>query len=166
MLQVPFSASLANISGNSTIPGWGEGEFVALVSASAISSINVSIPTSPSDLTDPNYTSYKKLMIDHNSLQDLTSGVSTTGHLLPDGALSLSPQTWVFAFYQRRTLYRNVRFPNNESSSIFDNGSYSVDHFSAKGAQHTISFWETYILDNATEDLFKKTGQHGMRPFS
>lgn len=105
-----------------------------------------------------------KLLVDHNSLQDLTSKVTTTGRLLPDGALSSSPETWIFAFYQRRTLYLNVRFPHNGSSTIFDNGSYAVDHFSAKGAQHTISFWENYILDNATENLLKKSGQHGKWP--
>lgn len=105
-----------------------------------------------------------KLLVDQSSLQDITSEVSTTGLLSPEVSLPPSPQTWIFAFYQRRTLYLNVRFPHNGSSSIFDNGSYAVDHFSAKGAQHTISFWEEHILDDATEDLLKKSGQHGTQP--
>ncbi|KAF2018794.1 hypothetical protein BU24DRAFT_439235 [Aaosphaeria arxii CBS 175.79] len=156
----PFFTNLANGSMNNTIPGWGMGELVALVSTSAISSTNVSIPASGMDLTGPDYTSYTKLSIDQSSLQDLTSKVSTTGKLSPEVSLPSSPRTWIFAFYQRRTSYLNVRFPHKATSSIFDNGSYTVDHFSAKGAQHTISFWEKYIMDDTTADLLKKSGQY------
>ncbi|OAL46519.1 hypothetical protein IQ07DRAFT_546683 [Pyrenochaeta sp. DS3sAY3a] len=150
---IPFSAQIGANTANRTIPGWGTGgDLVAVVSATAIQSTNVSFGTG----------SYTQLLVKQNTLSVLTEDVMPDGRLSANNSLLNSGENvWIFAFYQRRSLYRNVRFPNNRSSTIFDNGSFSVDHFSAKGAQHTIAFWEQYILDEEIEPLLKLVGRNG-----
>lgn len=54
----------------------------------------------------------------------------------------------LFAYYQYRDLAKNLDIHTNTTGSIFDNGSYTVDHFSSRGAQTTIDFWEKHILNN------------------
>jgi hypothetical protein len=50
--------------------------------------------------------------------------------------------------------------PQSPIKTWEQNGSYVVDHFSALGAQTTISFWENNPLDAATINLIKQVGNY------
>lgn len=50
---------------------------------------------------------------------------------------------------------------------LFDNGSYVVDHFSARGGAQTVTdFWEKFILVNGTKELLQEVGNYGMNLFA
>lgn len=162
-LQIPHVEPLVtNGSAEISIPGWGSGKLVALVSASVISQGNKSTSANTIAATARSYDSYIQFLVDDQSLQDLTAEVSHDGRLaIPQSEVNTTTKTWIFAFYQRRTGTRNLLFANNVTRSIFDNGSYVVDHFSAKGARRVADFWETHILDPETTRLLKLVGQNG-----
>lgn len=67
----------------------------------------------------------------------------------------------LFFFYQKLSHNQNVHFSSNTTGSIWDNGSYVVDHFSALGAQKVQDFWEHYILVDNVKELLKETGNYG-----
>lgn len=67
----------------------------------------------------------------------------------------------LFAYYQYQDLTKNLDIETNTTGSIFDNGSYVVDHFSVRGAQTTIDFWEKHILDDSeTRQLLSEVGKY------
>ncbi|CRG91023.1 Multicopy suppressor of chk1 protein 1 [Talaromyces islandicus] len=121
--------------------GWGSGELVALISAELISSRNE--------------TSYQLLVLKSGTLEDQTNQVSKNGHVLLNFE---SHKTHVlFAFYQSQTLEQNVYFPSSVHNTIWDNGSFTVDHFSARGAETVIKFWEEHILPSGVDDLLSQS---------
>ena len=68
----------------------------------------------------------------------------------------------LFTYFQKRTLNKALTFTNgSETGTIFENGSFVVDHFSARGAQTTIDFWETYMLTNGVKELLMEVGHCG-----
>jgi hypothetical protein len=159
--QSPFAKLVPHTSGfNDTVPGWGTGRLIALLSAAIISKENATVPP---DVLTPNPTPYTQLVLKSRSTVDLTDQVSSHGQIAMDPtSLFEGAETWIFAFYERKSLRRNVVFPNNASSSIWDHGSYTVDHLSAKGARTTIRFWEDYMLYEGLTDLLREAGQYGM----
>ncbi|RYP69486.1 hypothetical protein DL769_005264 [Monosporascus sp. CRB-8-3] len=46
------------------------------------------------------------------------------------------------------------------ASTIFDNGSFVVDHFDAKGANVVAKFWEEHMLRDGIPDLLAKVGNY------
>jgi hypothetical protein len=175
--QVPFSVIVpANGTFNGVIPGWGTGDLVALVSAhvlseSTISSFtpNISPETFPAILPNSSFAQAQQaatqlqIIIQNGSLQDVTTSVSPNGTATfsaPSNSTGLYYR--LFAFYQKRTLNKNVSFQSNRSATIWDDGSYNVDHFSSRGAETVTDFWEKYILVDGLEDLLKHVGNYGM----
>ncbi|KAL3468836.1 hypothetical protein BJX99DRAFT_268992 [Aspergillus californicus] len=159
---VPCSVEVpGNGSFDGRIPGWGTGDLVAVVSAFVISETNVSLPGVNSAFVS-GQDGYRSLVVDHGSLNDITERVSSDGHL----SISFSPVTGVgyriFAYYQKRTLHKNLTFDNNRTATIWDNGSYAVDHYSATGAQTTIAFWEKHILIDGIKELLMEVGNYGI----
>jgi hypothetical protein len=67
----------------------------------------------------------------------------------------------LFAFYERLSGHKNVAFPSNVHDSIFDSGSYAVDHFDTKGASVVTQFWDKRILTDEVLDLVKRVGNYG-----
>jgi hypothetical protein len=67
----------------------------------------------------------------------------------------------LFAFYQLQTYSKNLEYTNSESKDITGNGSFIVDHYSARGAQTITKFWETHLLDSETSELLKEVGNYG-----
>lgn len=134
---------------------------MALVSAQVLSSRNLSNPEGsiPIFETQPNYTQYK---LKNATLQEWSQNVSATGELklrLP--AVTGGQGHRLFAFYQHLTLHKNYPSTTNASDSIFDNGSYVVDHFSARGAQTVTRFWEKHILKDEIKPLLATVGNYG-----
>ncbi|KAL4894986.1 hypothetical protein BDV59DRAFT_200244 [Aspergillus ambiguus] len=150
---------LRNGSFQGLLPGWGSGELVSVVSAEVISSRNLSNPTNsvPIFESQPNYIEYT---IKNASLQEWTQHVSSSGRLrlnLPRSGHSYR----IFAFYQHLSHHNNVPSTTNASKTIFDNGSYAVDHFSAKGAQTVTQFWEHHILKDGVKEMLMAVGNYG-----
>lgn len=158
--QVPFSFSVpANGSYNGILPGWGIGELVGLVQGTVQSRRNQS--RSLPGVYGPNNASWTEITLRADSLVDLTSTV------LGDGRVNINTTqgndtSQLFAFYQKQTLTKNLYWSSNDTSTIFDNGSYIVDHFSSRGAQTTIDFWEKYILVDEIDELLQSVGNYGM----
>ncbi|KAL4905790.1 hypothetical protein BDW74DRAFT_184859 [Aspergillus multicolor] len=158
---VPYSDE---VSGNGTfnglIPGWGDGDLVACVSARVLSQTNVSLPEINSPFLS-GQDGYLSLLLDHESLTDIKDQVSGEGHLsISFPALTDAIGHRIFAYYQKRTLHKNVVFENNATATIWDNGSYAVDHYSARGAQTVIQFWEEHILVDGIRELVKEVGHY------
>jgi hypothetical protein len=134
---------------------------VAVVSAHVLSQTNVSLPAIDSPFLTAQK-GYLSLMIDEDSLSDITDQVSEDGHL----SLSFSAHEKgfghrIYAYYQKQTLHQNLAFSNNSTGTIWDNGSYSVDHYSARGAQTVIDFWDKYILVDGIKKLLMEVGNCG-----
>lgn len=108
-------------------------------------------------------TGYISLIVDHKSLSDITKQVTSAGHLsatFPQPTSGIGYR--IFAYYQKRTLNKNSSFENNQTATIWDNGSYIVDHYSAAGAQTVIKFWEEYILIDGLKEMLMEVGHYGM----
>jgi len=178
--QIPFSTIVpANGTFNGVIPGWGTGDLVALVSAHVLSestSSSFTTQTSPesfrsfpailpsSDFAQSQQAATQfQIVIQDGSLKDVTTSVSPNGtatFTAPANSTGLYYR--LFAFYQKRTLNKNLSFASNRSATIWDDGSYNVDHFSSRGAETVTKFWEKYILVDGLEDLLKQVGNYGM----
>ncbi|KAL1877886.1 hypothetical protein Daus18300_002239 [Diaporthe australafricana] len=146
---------------NGTAPGWAAGELVAAVSAAVVSRTKVSY-----NVTGHAGTSivvYDDLVLKNGSLADMTASISGDGTFV----LELPPTSpaesgyELFFFYQKLSGNQNVQFASNVSTTIWDNGSYNVDHFSSKGAQAIRKFWEEYILVDNVKDLVREVGNYG-----
>jgi hypothetical protein len=154
-VTIPSSGHFAGV-----IPGWGSGELVALVSAEVLASKNHSLASSgPSFLGTPQ-TWYLELTLKNGSLIEWTDKVSSSGRVSLDLPLAQSSYR-LFAFYQLQTYSKNLEYTNSETKDITGNGSFIVDHYSARGAQTITKFWETHLLDRETSELLKEVGNYG-----
>lgn len=98
--------------------------------------------------------------LEETSAVDLTSLVDEDGRLnwmVPSGNSS-----WrIFSFWQEYTNQRSVAGAFNATSFV-GNGSWTVDHFSKKGAQRVTEFFDDYIIvDEETTELLKSVGSYG-----
>jgi hypothetical protein len=104
-----------------------------------------------------------RFVLQSDSLEDVTNLVSPTGQLnfnLPTAENGSYYR--LFTYFQKQTLNKALSFTNgSETGTIFENGSYVVDHYSARGAQTTIDFWETYMLTNGVKELLMEAGNYG-----
>jgi hypothetical protein len=107
---------------------------------------------------------YADIVLQDDSLTDITSMISDTGSLswkaleaLPDGH-----EHELFFFYQRLSHNKNVDFASNATATVWDNGSYVVDHFSAQGAKTVQAFWEKNLLTDNVKDLLRNVGNYGI----
>jgi hypothetical protein len=141
------------------IPGWGAGELVALVSAEVLSSKNMSVAAGMALFGEPQ-TWYLQLTLKSGTLKEWTQHVSSTGHVSLKLPAAKSPYR-LFAFYQFQTDEKNLDYSANASETIFDNGSYTVDHFSARGAHTTTRFWEEHLLKDGVQELLMNVGHYG-----
>lgn len=106
----------------------------------------------------PSSTPYTQMTVRHDSLKDWSKSVSPDGHV----SLKLSPsRTMLFAFYQCLSHHKSLDIESDVSGSIFDNGSYVVDHFSAKGARTVTKFWERHMLVGEMKYLLAHVGNYG-----
>ncbi len=159
---MPYSSPVpANGAYNATIPGWGTGQLIALVSAHVLSYT----PRSNSSSIVDGLTSgalAATLVLEDGTLSELTDSVSPDGLLTHAFPSATDGQSYrLFAFYQKHTLTRNLAQPKPITKTIFDNGSFTVDHYSARGAKTVTDFWERYILINGTKELLMQVGNSG-----
>ncbi|PYH70546.1 uncharacterized protein BO88DRAFT_479644 [Aspergillus vadensis CBS 113365] len=157
----PFNVSVpSNGTYNGQIPGWGTGELVSLVSARVVNTSTIVNPASSLFSTPANNAT--RVILATESLVDYTDVVSANGMVSLSFNVSEHYSYRLFAYYQYQDLVKNLDIYENTTGSIFDNGSYTVDHFSARGAQTTIDFWENYILnDTDIKALLEEVGRYG-----
>lgn len=144
------------------IPGWGSGKLVALVSAEMLSSKNISMDTAgtASFLGIPQ-SYYIQMTLKNGSLTEWTDKVSSTGHVSLRLAATKSSTYQLFAFYEFLSHEKNLEYTSSPSKTIWDNGSYVVDHYSARGAQTTTKFWEKHLLTDEVQELLMNVGNYG-----
>lgn len=142
------------------VPGWGTGELVALVSACVKSNRTITFETVGS-VSLENVT-YDEYILEESSLTDHTTDVSGEGiFTLSFDQPSHCLHHRLFSFYQKLSNNKNLEFPSNINSSIFDSGSYIVDHFDANGANTVIKFWEDHILTDKIRAQLRIAGNYG-----
>lgn len=160
--QEPFSTPIPeNGRFEGKLPGWGTGKLVALVSAEVLSTKKIDLAGGGITLLGTPQTSYQQLTLRNGSLTEWTEKVSSSGHVSLQLATSKSTTYRLFAFYEFLSHEKNLDYASDQPKTIFDNGSYAVDHFSARGAQTTIKFWEKHILTDNVRALLKEVGNYG-----
>jgi hypothetical protein len=130
-----------------------------------LSTKNISLDTSsaPSLFFGAAQSSYLSLVLKNGTLVDWAKNVSSTGHASLKFSTGASHR--LFAFYQFLSHEKNLEYSSGNAESIWDNGSYVVDHYSAQGAQVVAKFWEKYILPDGVKDLLKEVGNYGEKQF-
>ncbi|KAH7233001.1 hypothetical protein BKA59DRAFT_407778 [Fusarium tricinctum] len=141
------------------IPGWGTGDLVSLVSALVESSRIVTYPAAGAfGFRNVTYTEYR---LSPGTLTEQTKRVDQWGYInltLPQAPKG--KQYRLFAFYERLAGHKNLSFNSSRHATIFDDGSYTVDHFSANGATVISKFWAEHILSNEVLKLLFKVGNY------
>ena len=166
---IPFNVSVP-IGGkfDGTLPGWGTGHFVSASTGLVTSSEPSTFEALPA-WTGPYEYKGTTQMLAASSLEDVTDKVDADGHLslsFPKNAGGWHYQ--VFAYYQNQSIYREQASPlfvnttgaQSPVNSFVQNGSWIVDHFSPKGAQVIVDFWENHLLDDATRQLIHEVGNY------
>lgn len=160
-ITVPIGQSF-----NGTIPGWGTiGKLQAVVTGLAIKSENVSVAQTNFGTTTMVNITQTTLATD--SLQDVTAQVGRDGTL--ELAFSDSQDgvyNQIFAFYLVHSHYRNEAYPpsllgpQTVPKDFVHNGSWTVDHFSSRGAKVMTDFWENYLLGGGERELLGQVGNY------
>jgi hypothetical protein len=161
MTKVPFSETVpSDGSFTGIIPGWGQGELVSLVSALVLSNQTMSFLAS-GNTGEVNVT-YDQYILRDGTLVDQSAQVSTTGEVkLSFPEITSGSYYRLFSFYQKLSGNKNLDFTSTRDSTVFDNGSYTVDHFSIGGAQAVARCWEKYILLDGVPELLRDVGNYG-----
>ncbi|PQE27097.1 secreted protein [Rutstroemia sp. NJR-2017a WRK4] len=152
----PFNMSVP-VGGkfDAILPGWGSGSLISASTALQVSATNT--------------TTGRVVVLDDESLTDVTASVNSSGHLKVQFPYTSKGSNYlVFAYYLRRSGYREVvspadvqvAVPQSPITNYIQNGSWVVDHFSAKGAQVTIDFWEKQLLHGDTRNLVRAVGNY------
>ncbi|KAL4783796.1 hypothetical protein BJX76DRAFT_368146 [Aspergillus varians] len=147
----------ANGTFEGVIPGWNNGQLVAFTSALVLSEQPrweaSTVATAPKNHTWTEFT------LSQGSLKEHTSQVSSTGRVkLTFPRTKGNSYYRLFAFFQEMNHQKNLHFEPTEEGSIFSNGSLVVDHYSARGAQTVIEFWEKHFLTDEVTELIKQVG--------
>lgn len=106
---------------------------------------------------------YEDIVLQNGSLTDITSTISENGSMSLNGSKSLPDghEQELFFFFQKLSHNQNVHFESNTTATIWDNGSFVVNHFSAQGAKTVQAFWEDHLLTDRVKDLLREVGNYG-----
>lgn len=93
-------------------------------------------------------------------MADVTSLVDSKGFIKVSPKELLDAQYYVIqAYYAVQPLGRELTAWTSNRQTIFQNGSITVDHFSAVGAKVITDFMEDYVLLNRVKKLFQQVGK-------
>ena len=150
---------------NGTLPGWGSGKLQAVVTGEVTSSVNTS--SAGPGLPNGANGSRTQKTLRASSLTDVTSKVGKDGHFNADFAHETQGVEYlIMAVYLARSNARNqqppgvLRGPQTQPQDWRQNGSWTVDHFSATGAKVVTDFWEKYVLTGSTKSLIRAVGNY------
>lgn len=135
---------------------------MAAISATVVSRTNVSFNVT--GVLGVTTVTYEDIVLHNGSLTDITSTISENGSMSLDVSESFpdGQEQELFFFYQKLSHNQNVHFASNTTATIWDNGSYVVDHFSVQGAKTVQAFWEDHLLTDKVKDLLLEVGNYGM----
>ncbi|KAI5370266.1 Putative Galactose-binding-like domain superfamily [Septoria linicola] len=167
MWQLPFNTSVP-VGGffNDVLPGWGSGTFISASIGLVTSKENATWSAMPAW----QYHEYNgtRQTLSTASLQDVTDKVNQENGQIelqfPSSAEGIEYR--LFAYYQTRSTYLEQTSPLEVNTTVaqsivnsyVQNGSRVVDHFSAKGAQLIVDFWEEHLLGGDSRELIKEVG--------
>lgn len=162
------TVSVSGSSFNGTVPGWATGTLQAAVFGRVTSSVNTTGPAPGLFGASPSaYGSYRiQNTLATNSLRDITGQVGQDGTLALEVDATNAGNWTLFAFYLVHSeLYEQepselLTGPQTTPMNFMQNGSWTVDHFSALGAQTTVKFWEQYLLDDEVRALLADIGNY------
>ena len=174
-VSVPLGGSF-----NGALPGWnvwGASSLQAVVTGLVTSSVNITgLPSStaslnatgvPPSLPGDRAFNRTQVTLATDSLQVVTSQVSADGSFhvqFPSNASGIEYS--IFVIYLIHSDYRaqqdpaELGGPQTVPQTYLQNGSWSVDHFSALGAQMITNFWEQHVLTNGTRELLMNVGNY------
>lgn len=152
---------------NGTLPSWGTGKFLYALTALVVnteqtSSSSPSLPNSP-----PSSRTQKTLA--KESLFDISDRVTADGHLemsFKGEIPGRGHEHIIYAVYLVRAGLRaqasptSLKGPQSKPQDFTQAGSFTVDHFSARGAKVVTDFWEKYLLTNGTKEALMKIGNY------
>jgi len=150
-----------------TIPGWGTGKLQTVITGLVTKAENSSA-AEPSLPNNPPSDRLQKTLAT-STLEDVTDQVGKDGHLKVDfgsDATGGGLENIVFAVYLVHSNVRNqagptqLLGPQTQPQNFIQNGSWTVDHFSARGAKVMTDFWEKYLLVDGTKEALKKVGNY------
>ncbi|CAK4033904.1 Hypothetical predicted protein [Lecanosticta acicola] len=161
-VSVPIGGSFDDV-----LPGWGSGEFVAASTALVLNTTVANYSAAPAWL-GPVYYDGTRNTLSASSLEDVTDMITSDGRLNLTLPRAEGLEYQIFAFYQNHSSYLEQASPLNLSTTVpqspvesfVQNGSRVVDHFSAAGAKVVTDFWDKYLLDDETRQLFKDVGNY------
>lgn len=152
----PFNITLPiGESFDGILPGWGTGSLVSASTALLVKTTNE--------------TSSINKILSHASMTDVTKQVSSDGRLTTQFTSGEGEGHVIFAYYLVHS--RDIEqtppgalipgVPQSPVTHWVQNGSWVVDHFSAKGAQVVIDFWKQYLLNGSdTSQLLREVGNY------
>ena len=136
----------SNTTFEGTLSGWGTGPLEAVVLAGTPKGGDAKL-------------------VSLSTLRDVTSDVTPSGHLTLD--VPSGNYTWtLFSVYLIHSNWQAqdspllMDGPQTAPESWVQNGSWSVDHFSARGAQTAIKFWEEHVLIDGVRELVQEVGNY------
>lgn len=104
------------------------------------------------------------------SLKEVTDQVAHDGRLNISFPAGVGERYVIFAYYLIHTQLREQQTPElvisgegveqSPITSFVQNGSWVVDHFSAKGAEAVASFWNDNLLDSNSTELVRQVGHY------
>ncbi|KAH8879860.1 hypothetical protein GQ53DRAFT_853096 [Thozetella sp. PMI_491] len=144
-LKIVKTTLLPNSTFQGIVDGWGSGSLEAAVLAG-----------SPVGSTK---------LVAADSLTDLTSSVTSDGRLnftVPSAEYSYTLFTvfLIHSDWQAQDSPLLMQGPQTAPASWVQNGSWAVDHFSARGAQTTIKFWQDHMLIDGVRELVQEVGNY------
>ena len=112
------------------------------------------LQSDPEGLPGDYFLNRTQITLSNSSLIDVTDKVDSHGKISLQFPLTETTGSGhnVFAVYIALSGYRaqqgpeGLGGPQSTPESWLQNGSWAVDHFSARGAKLTTDFWEQYIL--------------------
>lgn len=143
MTDVAFGQSF-----DAEVPGWGSGRPIAVVSAVVLSAENATLSSDGGTLNEASKTTIESMTVQHASLKDISEQVSKDGKLrMTFGNPQQSEKYKLFAFYEILSHRQNMEFATNDTNSLFDYGSFNMDHFSQKWRSGVHRFLARTYLD-------------------
>jgi len=137
----------SNTSFNSVLDGWGTGPLEAVVLAGS--------PIGGDKKT-----------VAASTLVDVTRDVTEDGQLNLTVPLSDAYDYTLFSAYLIHSHWQAqdspllMEGPQTAPESWVQNGSWAVDHFSARGAQLATKFWEEHMLNDGVLELVQEVGNY------
>jgi hypothetical protein len=146
---------------NGIVPGYGVGRtLVSVTTAEVLSSANYTVPATMFGTPLGYNNTGTAYNISYDSISDITDSVG------PDGSISFQCSTTsnavnciVYASYYILSGLRAC-IPGDNPQNFVQNGSFVVDHFSARGAKVTTDFLENYVLVDGVRELLQQVGNY------